>query len=257
MGFLVLGGALPGRSKSGCRVGVRAYPVARRSQDALATCSGGCWPPQAVCCVAALYAGPFFSLPTLLSALYFFFVATDQYESEARFIVRSAARPEVPGGLSFLVQLGLARSQDDSFIVQEFMTSRDAIEQLRANLPLDAMFHREGADFLASVIRPSSTARTRSGSIAISSAWCRWTTPTRPESPPCGCAAFRPDDARDIAEALLAVGEDLVNRINQRLQTDAIGNSLAELSAAQGRLIDRPDSPDQVSQPGADRRPDA
>src|SRR5260370_35094353 len=66
-------------------------------------------------------------LPTILSAFYFLGVAADQYESEARFVVRSAARPEVPGGLAFLVQLGLARPQDDSFIVQDYLTSRDAI----------------------------------------------------------------------------------------------------------------------------------
>src|SRR6267154_2118985 len=69
-------------------------------------------------------------LPTILAVVYCVGVATDQYESEARFVVRSAAKPEMPGGLGFLVQLGLARSQDDSFIVQEFMTSRDAIDKL-------------------------------------------------------------------------------------------------------------------------------
>src|SRR5260370_31827795 len=49
--------------------------------------------------------------------------------------------------------------------------------------------------------------------------------------------AFRPEDARDVAEALLTAGEALVNRINQRLQTDAIANSLADLDAAQQRMI--------------------
>ena len=38
------------------------------------------------------------TLPTLLSAVYFFFIAADQYESESRFVVRSAARP-APGPL--------------------------------------------------------------------------------------------------------------------------------------------------------------
>src|SRR5215203_7279563 len=62
---------------------------------------------------------PILLLPSILAAVYYFAIATDQYESEARFVVRSAARQEVPGGLSFLVQLGLARSQDDAYIVQE------------------------------------------------------------------------------------------------------------------------------------------
>jgi capsular polysaccharide transport system permease protein len=180
---------------------------------------------------------PLLFLPTILSAVYFFFVAADQYESEARFVVRSAARPEMAGGLSFLVQLGLARSQDDSFIVQDFMTSRDAIDRLKAKLPLREIFDCKGADFLArypSLLYGPSDERfykyfqrmvsvihvDKSGISTLS------------------VKAFRPEDARDVAEALLTAGEGLINRINQRLQTDAIANSLAELGAAQRRLID-------------------
>lgn len=177
-----------------------------------------------------------FFLPTLLAAVYFFLVAAKQYETEARFVVRSAARPEMPGGLSFLVQLGLARSQDDSFIVQEFMTSRDAIEKLRARLPLEAIFNRDGADFLARypslIYGPEAEEFYRyfqrmvtvvhTDKTGISTLRVR---------------AFRASDARDIAETLLLLGEELVNRINQRLQADAVGNSLAELNTAQARLI--------------------
>ena len=70
-------------------------------------------------------------LPTTLTMGYFFFVAADQFESEARFVVRSASKPEVPGSFAVLVQLGLGRSQDDSFIVQDFLRSRDAVALLR------------------------------------------------------------------------------------------------------------------------------
>jgi capsular polysaccharide transport system permease protein len=172
----------------------------------------------------------------MLAAVYFFVVAASQYETEARFVVRSAARPEVPGGLSILVQLGLARSQDDSFIVQEFMVSRDAIEKLRARLPLEAMFDREGADFLArypSVIYGPEAEEfyryfqrmmtvVHTDKTGISTLRVR---------------AFHASDARDIAETLLQLGEEFVNRINQRLQVDAVGNSSAELGLAQARLI--------------------
>lgn len=176
-------------------------------------------------------------LPSLLAATYFLFVAADEYESEGHFVVRSAARPEIPGGLSFLVQLGLGRSQDDSFIVQNFLTSRDAIEGLRSRLPLNKIFDREGADFLArypSILYGSTAEQfyryfqrmvtvVHIDKTGISTLKVR---------------AFRGEDARDVAETLLTLGEELVNRINQRLQTDAVGNSLAELRAAQTRLID-------------------
>ncbi len=176
-------------------------------------------------------------LPTLLVAFYYFAIASDQYESEARFVVRSAARPEVPGGLAFLVQLGLGRSQDDSFIVHDFMTSRDAIDRLKAKLPLEAMFGREGADFLArypSILYGPQAERfyryfERMVSVVHVDKSGISTLTVR---------AFRADDAHEIAEALLTVGEGLINQINQRLQADAVGNSQADLHAAQQRLID-------------------
>src|SRR5262249_27835952 len=49
--------------------------------------------------------------------------------------------------------------------------------------------------------------------------------------------AFRPEDARDIAKTLILLSEDLINRINARLQTDAIANDQAEVNATQQRLI--------------------
>ncbi len=178
-----------------------------------------------------------FFLPTLLSAVYFFFIAADQYQSEARFVVRSAARPEVAAGLSFLVQLGLARSQDDSFIVQDFMTSRDAIEQLEAKLPLQAMFDRKGADFLARypsiLYGPTKERFYRYFQHMVSVVHVDKTGISTLR-----VSAFRPEDARDIAKTLLALSEDLVNRINARLRADTVGNSLAELHTAQTRLID-------------------
>ncbi len=175
-------------------------------------------------------------LPTILAVLYFFVIAGKQYESEARFVVRSAAKPELPGGLAFLIQLGFARSQDDSFIVQDFMSSRDAIDLLRRKLPLVEMYGAEGADFL--VRYPSiffgntdeefykylqhaiSIVHTDKTGISVLKV-----------------KAFRPLDAQRIAATLLDLGEDLVNRINKRLLNDAVGNSLSELHTSQDRLV--------------------
>lgn len=175
-------------------------------------------------------------LPTLLVGAYLFFVAADQYESEARFVVRSTAKPEMSGSLAFFAQLGLARSQDDSFIVQDFMASRDAVEKLRAKLPLAKMYGREGADFLTRypsfLFGVTEEELYRYLQYAISIVHTDKTSISTLR-----VRAFAPQDAQRIATALLELGEDLVNRINRRLQNDAVGNSLGELQAAQQRLI--------------------
>lgn len=175
-------------------------------------------------------------LPTLLSAIYFFLMASDQYESEAKFVVRSAQRSDSLGGLSFLVQLGLQRSQDDSFIVQDFMTSRDAVRDLQQRLPLRAMFKTDALDIVAgypsllygpreerfykyfqTVVSVVHTDKTGISTLRV--------------------RAFSSENAKEIANTLLQLGEGLVNRLNDRLLRDAIGRAEAEVMEAQNRVI--------------------
>jgi len=151
--------------------------------------------------------------------------------------VRSPTKPGASGGLSFLVQLGLVKSQDDSFIVQDYITSRDALKSLAAALPLKAMYHRDGADFLArypSIVYGAEEEefyRYYKQMVSAIHSDRTGITVLRAD-------AFRPDDAHLIAETLLKLSESLVNHINRRLQTDAIANSLAELRTAQVRVVD-------------------
>ncbi len=175
-------------------------------------------------------------LPTLLSAIYFFFMASDQYESEARFVVRSAQRPDSMGGLSFLVQLGLQRSQDDSFIVQYFMTSRDAVRELQQRLPLRTMFKTDALDIIAGYPSPLYSSREERfykyfqtmASVVHTDKTGITTLKVR---------AFSAENAKEIADSLLQLGEGLVNRLNERLLRDAVGRAEAEVMEAQKRVI--------------------
>lgn len=174
--------------------------------------------------------------PTLLSAIYFFLMASDQFESEAKFVVRSAQRPDSLGSLSFLVQLGLQRSQDDSFIVQDFMASRDAVRELQERLPLRSMFKTDALDVVAgypSLIYGSREERfykyfqtmvsvVHTDKTGISTLKVR---------------AFSAENAKVIADALLQLGEGLVNRLNERLLRDAVGRAAVEVTEAQNRVI--------------------
>lgn len=176
-------------------------------------------------------------LPTLLAAFYFTFIAADRYVSETSFVVRSAAKPGMSGGLgSFLQLAGIARSQDDTFVVHEFLTSRDAVTQLEAMLPLRQMFGRDEADFVAGY---PSFLYGKSGEDlhayferAIDVSYSSTTGISRLR-----VDAFSPQDAQQIAATLLELSEGLVNKMNQSIHEDAVGFAERDVADAQDRLI--------------------
>ena len=79
-------------------------------------------------------------IPTVFATIYFGLIASDIYTSESRFVVRSPDRQATsPIGL-LLRGAGFSRAQDDSYSVQEYMLSRDALAELNRELGLGKAF---------------------------------------------------------------------------------------------------------------------
>ena len=176
-------------------------------------------------------------VPTCLAIIYFGFVATDRYVAVAQFVVRTAAKPHGLSGLDSLLQIaGLSSSEDDVYAVQNYMTSLDAVKELEDRLPLREFYNQPGADFIARY--PSlfyGTSREqfhRYLQWMISVIYTRTTGVTT-----ITVQAFRPEDARAIALALLEAGERLVNRMNERIYQDAVGVAAAEVEHDQQQLV--------------------
>ena len=176
-------------------------------------------------------------LPTALSALYFGVIASDRFVSEATFVVRSAKSP-LPGGLGGLLQIvGISRSQDDSYSVQEYLLSRDAVAALSQRLPLRDMFHRPGADFVARYPNPFQGSSGEElfqyykSRVSVIHGATTGLTTLKVES-------FRPEDSLAINRTLLELGETLVNRMNERIRSDAIRFSEAEVKRGEERLVE-------------------
>ncbi len=176
-------------------------------------------------------------LPTLLASLYFGLVASDRFVSESTFVVRSAKSP-LPGGLGGLLQIaGITRSQDDSYSVQGYLLSRDAVEALSKRLPLREMFSRPGADAVArypnlyygkSAEELFQYYKSRVDVVHVAATGL---TSLRVQS-------FRAEDSLVISRTLLDLGEELVNRMNERIRADAIRFSEAEVVRAEQRLVE-------------------
>ena len=73
-------------------------------------------------------------LPTALVATYYYLIASDQYESSADFVVRRGDTPtRSPGATGALLGFSVsgAAAQTDALIIQDYLSSHDAVARLR------------------------------------------------------------------------------------------------------------------------------
>lgn len=177
------------------------------------------------------------ALPTLLATYYYFAVATHQYVSEARFVVRgpTTTQPGVLGGL--LQSAGVSRAQDDTFSVHDYILSRDALEELDRTVDLRDLYARPEADelsrfpmpFMGSTFEHLYKHYLKHVDVAFDS-----TTGVSKLT----VQAFRAEDAQAVATALIDAGERLVNRMNERQRENAMRDARKEVALSESRVED-------------------
>lgn len=79
-------------------------------------------------------------LPTLLSGIYFFWIASDQYVVEARFAVRGSDPSSSAEMMGMMSGAGSVGTIGDSYILQDFVASRDIINRIEKTIPLREMY---------------------------------------------------------------------------------------------------------------------
>ncbi len=174
-------------------------------------------------------------VPTVLAATYFLLIASPMYVSEAEFIVRAPSQSQPTGLTGILQNVGLAQNGDDSFAVNDYVMSRDAIAYLNHRLPLREMLARPGSDFLARFPRPLGS----DSQEALYKSYKRFV--SIEHSSQTGIStikvkAFRPRDAQAIAAVLLDGGENLVNQLNARAANSAVAEADSEVAQAEARV---------------------
>lgn len=174
-------------------------------------------------------------LPTLLVALYLGPIASNQYISEAHFVVRAAGSGQAAtSGLGQLlgVNNAMSASQTESLALGDYLTSHDAVTALESRLQLSSLFQRPGIDFLSRLWdqpAPETLLKfyRRQVNLHYSSETGITTMTVR---------AFRPEDAYRIAAALLDIGEARVNTLNKRAYDDALRVTRIQLADAENEL---------------------
>lgn len=175
-------------------------------------------------------------LPTLLAAGYYWLVASDQYQSETHFLVRTAQqdKPTIIGGLSQVLSGGTGEnSGPEAMSVADYLTSHDVVETLRRRLGLVQRYTRPGVDLLSRLRTDDPTNEQllrfylKQTNVEVNSTTGITVARVR---------AFTPQDAFVIANALLDLGDQRINSLNQRSYHDAVAAQERQLRDADNEL---------------------
>jgi capsular polysaccharide transport system permease protein len=175
-------------------------------------------------------------LPVAVAIIYFGVISADRYESESRFVVRSPSSAAA-SQLSSIVQggsSGVMRSTDDAFIIHAYMRSRDAVRKLVGSHDLMARLGRPEADFYwtyPGIFRRHTEERLWrhfQNFLTIDFDSSTGITTLKVQG-------FRADDARVLADALLADSERLINVMSERAQKEAVQTASREVEKNRGR----------------------
>jgi capsular polysaccharide transport system permease protein len=173
-------------------------------------------------------------VPTVLSILYFGFLASDVYISESRFVVRSPDKPAASGLGVLLKTAGFSSSGDEVYAARAYVESRDALRELNkgnefskayssgsisqfdrfAPFSLFGSFEDLYKYFQRKVVIETET------STSISTLTVR---------------AYTAKDAQHFNERLLEMAEATVNKMNERGRQDLIRYATVEAQDAKNK----------------------
>lgn len=177
--------------------------------------------------------------PTLVLAAYLFLIASDQYQSEAHFVVNSggegASAPATGIGQMLGISAAMSGSQGQVLSVTDYLQSHDAVATLRDKADLVDVFRRPGTDILSRLWvadpTPETLLRYYRGKVNVH--YDRDTGITTLK-----VRTFRPEDSYRITEDLLRLGEARVNEMNRRSYSDAVAMARGQLRLAENGVAD-------------------
>ncbi|MEG3085500.1 lipopolysaccharide biosynthesis protein [Sphingomonas sp. PB2P12] len=173
--------------------------------------------------------------PTLLIAAYYYLIASDQYVSEAHFVVRTSdTQPAAPSGLGQALSLvGGASSERDALLVADYLKSHDAVDALQSRIGLAERFQRPEADIVSRLWHanptPEQLQKYFEGKAEVEVSTETGITTLKVRS-------FRPEDSYRIVREMIQLGEARVNTLNRRNYANAVAASKRQVTEAETNL---------------------
>jgi capsular polysaccharide transport system permease protein len=175
-------------------------------------------------------------LPVLFAILYYGLYMSDQYISETQFVVRAATSKGESAFALMSQDKGLVRSDEDSFLVKEYLKSRDAVGLLVKQDGLLTALSRPEADFF-NVWPGFINGNRREDLYKHFVNFIDVKTDSASGITTLKVRAFRPEDARRLSEGLMTHAENVINVINKRARDDAIRFAQTVAHEAEARVI--------------------
>lgn len=176
----------------------------------------------------------FVVLPTIFAFIYYSSIASPQYASEFRFSVKDKSAAPAPSAPPIMSALGGGPSSSsvENYLVVDYLTSRQVVEDLQKQLPLIELYSR-----------PNINSWSRfDASLPIEefvTYWRKMITAHYDQVTGIAAAqvrAFSPKDSLAIANALVTLSENLVNSISNRTRMDSVRFAEEEVEKAQERV---------------------
>lgn len=170
-------------------------------------------------------------VPTLLAVLYYGLVASDYYQSEAKFSIQSIDRGSASSLESLMGALPGVGSDKDAMMVRDYILSRDVLARLDkehgflkhyqeagdwvSKLSGNATFE-EGYDYYLSRVEVDFDIQSGVSTLLV--------------------RALNAAQAAEFAGAILGYGEQLVNELSHRAEVDSLDLARAEVQRGEERL---------------------
>jgi capsular polysaccharide transport system permease protein len=171
-------------------------------------------------------------VPTALAASYMYGVASDQYVAEMRLGVRmpdarSNDAAPIFQGMAAASQIGL-----DSYVVVQYIQSREFVDRLQERVPLRALYERAEIDPLARLPRGVPAERLVEYWRGMVDPFFDLTNGTIVVR----VRAFAPREAQMLAEQIHELCNKLIGDMTARLRAETIAMAEAEVARAEVRL---------------------
>ncbi len=175
-------------------------------------------------------------LPTLIAGVYFFAIASDLYSSEVKFMVRGPSRAPANTITAMLSAAAATGASEDTFVVHEYIKSRDAVRRLEREDDLRGVLGRPEGDLIT---RFPGIWFWRKDFEALYQVYNRFVTvesDTISGVSTLQVKAYRPEDAQRMARALLEFSEQLVNQLNERARQDSLATFQREVETTEQHI---------------------